>query len=325
MLVGPYVKNKQPLVYRTFCNALASGHLSHAYLLVGEAGTPLKETATYLAKSILCNHPNPLADEDCIVCQRIDRDEYPDFVFFDGAEGSVKKADVSSITSLFSQTALEEKGIMVYVINMVENMTTEAANSLLKFLEEPPENTYAFLTAQNEAKILPTIISRCEKIRLLLAPRSEVISEAVALGVDKGDAEILSYFYNDASLVKSKSEGEDYRSAKNCLDGFLEALVSGRNFARFTMEKDVIPVLKGKPALRFYFDMVALVLEDVVATSRGSAITLSSYATILKELAASLPHIETTLVDVMTMRNEIEFNINPGLLLAHLVDVITRE
>lgn len=325
MNVGPYVKNKQPLVYRTFSNALASSRLAHAYLLLGEAGTPLKEVAVYLAKSLLCDHPDPLADEECLICQRIERADYPDFVLFDGSEDSVKKGDVSSLTSLFSQTALEEKGLMVYVIHLVENMTPEAANSLLKFLEEPPANTYAFLTSQNEAKILPTILSRCESMRLLLAPREEVIAEAVALGVAKEDAEVLSYFYNDASLVKAKAESEDYLCAKSCLDAFAHALPEGRGHARFIMEKEVIPQLKGKPALRFYFDMVALLFQDVAASKTRAAIALSSYATISKELAASLPHVEATLLAIMTMRGEIELNINPGLLLTHLADVITRE
>ena len=180
MPLAAYIKNKQPLVYRVFSNALQSGKLAHAYLLLGETGTPLKETAIYLAKSILCDYPDPLADEKCIVCQRIELDEYPDFVFYDGEEGTVKKGDVSSLTALFSQTPLEAKGIMVYVINHVENMTAEAANSLLKFLEEPPANTYAILTSQNEAKVLPTIASRCEKMRLLLSSRKEVIEEALS-------------------------------------------------------------------------------------------------------------------------------------------------
>ena len=61
MSIGGYIKNKQPLVYRTFSNALESGKLAHAYLLLGEAGTPLKEAAMYLAKSVLCDYPNPLA------------------------------------------------------------------------------------------------------------------------------------------------------------------------------------------------------------------------------------------------------------------------
>ena len=325
MSIGGYIKNKQPLVYRTFSSALESGKLAHAYLLLGEAGTPLKEAAMYLAKSVLCDYPNPLADEECIICRRIEMNDYPDFIFYDGEENSVKKGDISSLTALFSQTPLESKGIMVYVINHVENMTVDAANSLLKFLEEPPSNTYAFLTSQNEAKVLPTIISRCEKLRLLLSSRKEVIEEAKNLGVDKEDAEILSHFINDAELLKAETENGDYQTIKDALGDFLDALVQNKGKARFIMETNVIPVLKTKQGLRLFFDIFVLILEEAISKKRGSPIFLESYDTILTALANKLPHLEDTVLSVMTMRGEIELNINSGLLLTHLVNEIAKE
>ena len=64
----------------------------------------------------------------------------------------------------FDKTALEDKGIMIYVLNLVETMTPIAVNSLLKFLEEPGNNIYAFLTTENESYPLIQNIS-CIKIR----------------------------------------------------------------------------------------------------------------------------------------------------------------
>ena len=202
---------------------------------------------------------------------------------------------------------------MVYVINHVENMTVDAANSLLKFLEEPPSNTYAFLTSQNEAKVLPTIISRCEKLRLLLSSRKEVIEEAKNLGVDKEDAEILSHFINDAELLKAETENGDYQTIKDALGDFLDALVQNKGKARFIMETNVIPVLKTKQGLRLFFDIFVLILEEAISKKRGSPIFLESYDTILTALANKLPHLEDTVLSVMTMRGEMELNINSGL------------
>lgn len=70
---------------------------------------------------------------------------------------------------------------MIYIINLVENMNVQAINSLLKFLEEPPANTYAFLTTENETKVLPTILSRCEKLRMLLIPKDIIKNEAIKM------------------------------------------------------------------------------------------------------------------------------------------------
>lgn len=325
MEVRPYLEKHQPLVWRTFCNALKANRVGHAYLLLGEAGIPLKQVAIYLAKSLLCDHPDPLADESCVTCRRIEKEEYPDYFFFDGSEASIKKDDVTSITTMFSQTALEEKGIMVYVINEVENMTPDAANSLLKFLEEPTENTYAILTSKNEAKLLPTIISRCETIRMLLSPREQVIADAVEAGANPEDAEMLSYFYNSGDLVAEEAESDEYQSAKAVFTPFLEALADNPGIARYTIQKEVTPALNGKPALRFFFDMLTVVFQDVVAKKTGSPISLGSYDRIISDLADSLPHVETSLLSVMTLRGEIETNINGGLLLSHLVSVITKE
>ncbi len=325
MKVRGYLEKKQPVLFQTFSRALQEGKLAHAYLLLGEAGVPLLEVATYLAKSVLCDHPNPLADEECVTCLRIDKEEYPDFLLFDGAQESIKKENVSDIVVAFNQTPLERKGVMVYVLNEVENMTPDAANSLLKFLEEPSDGTYAFLTSRNEAKLLPTIISRCQSIKLKLAPREEVVREAIEAGTDQLDAEILSYFYNDGTLCHEKSVTNEYLSAKAALEKALEAISTSPSFARYVFETTVLSSLTSKPEIRFFFDMLSLVFVDVVAKKMGNPIALQSYGTIIEDLSVRLPHVEKTLLDIMTLRAEIETNINTGLLLTHLVSIIYKE
>ena len=325
MSLGTYLKNKQPLVSKSFSYALTHDQLAHAYLITGEAGTPLKETALYLAKSIICDNPNPLACEECITCQRIERGEYPDFVFLNGEEDSIKKEEVRDTVNLFQTTPLERKGVMIYVIHLVENMTPEAVNSLLKFLEEPNTSTYAILTTQNEDRVLPTIVSRCEKLRLILTPRGEVLEEALSLGVAKEDAEILSHFHNDGSLIQAAAADENYQKLKITLVDAVEALTRSTNFARYIFEKDVTALLTSKPAARFFFDMLTLFFRDIVAKKAGNPIALTSYDKIIAEAAKKLPHAESSLLSVMTLRGEIELNIKIGLLLTHLVNVLTKE
>lgn len=325
MKIKPFLETKQPIVYKTFCNALKVNRIAHAYLLVGEPGTPLKETALYLAKTLLCDNRSPLACEECVTCARIEKGEYPDVSFLDGSSKSIKKENVSQILGNFEKTALEAKGVMVYVVHHVENMTVEAVNSLLKFLEEPPTDTYAILTTQNEAKVLPTIVSRCETIRLVLLPRNEVIEAAVSSGASLEDAEILSNFYNDGQMVKEEAEEDEYKKAKAGLLDMLNALLKNPSFARYTAEKDVLPLLSSKPATRFYFDMLSLAFQDILNAKVGSPLKLTSYANILSELAMKLPHIEESLKAIMTLRGKIESNVNTGLLINHVVNVITKE
>lgn len=325
MKVKEYVEKKQPILYRVFSNALSAHKLTHSYLLLGEPGIPLKEVAIYLAKSILCEHPSPLADDTCLTCRRISRGEYLDFRFLDGSSSDIKKEDVEELVSAFSATSMERQGIKVYVVHRAENCTPEAVNSLLKFLEEPTPNTYAILTAENESKLLPTIISRCQKIRLKLVNRFEVIEEAQALGVSQDDAEILSYFYNDASLIQEKADEESYHVAKAAIDSFLGSLLEGKEEARFSMENDVIPVLTDKASVRFFFDLLTLFFQDLARKNAGDEVKLAAYDKILDALAGKLPHVGQSLLAIMTLRGEIEWNVNNALLLTHLATILTEE
>lgn len=325
MSLSGYLKNRQPLVTKSFSYGLTHDQLAHSYLLTGEAGTPLKETALFLAKSILCDHPDPFACEECITCQRIDHDEYPDFVFLNGEEDSIKKEEVRETLNLFQKTPLERKGVMIYVIHLVENMTPEAVNSLLKFLEEPSTSTYAILTTQNEDKVLPTIVSRCERLRLILTPRDEVLQEALTIGVGKEDAELLSYFQNDASLLQEESVKESFQKMKIAVTDAVDALSRSPHFARYVFEKDVTPLLSSKASARFFFDLLTLFFRDMVAYKAGNPIALTSYDKIIAEAAKKLPHLESSLLSIMTLRGEIELNIRIGLILSHLVNVLTKE
>ena len=199
----------QPKLTRLFTNSRKSNRLSGAYLLYGPKNAPLKETALYLAQSLGCE-TDLLACNECNSCKRFLEGVRPDFILIDGQREMIKKGDIQALEKKFSLSAYEKGHSLCYVINKVDNINNEAANAILKFLEEPPSETYAILTSQNEAKVLPTILSRCESLRLLLAPRKEVIEEAKALGVPQEDAEILSHFIKQVMIfIVKKHTGKN--------------------------------------------------------------------------------------------------------------------
>jgi len=325
MQIEEYLKNYQPIVYKTFCNALETNKLSHAYLLSGSTGMPLKETALYLAKSILCDSPNPLACNNCITCLRIDEENYPDLMVFGGNDSKIKKGDVEKIMSDFSRTALESKGIMIYILNLVETMTANAVNSLLKFLEEPGKNIFAFLTTENETKILPTIISRTQVLRFKEIDRSIILKEAENLGVFAEDAEILSGFYNDAKIIKDISISNEYQVAKQALTDQLNSLTLSNDDAVFTCQKFVIPVITSSGLAKLYIKMLTEIFKELLNLSVNENITLKSYANILQELLKNVKHIDKTVVVLMSSLKKLDYNVNIGLLLDHIIYSITRE
>ena len=326
MQIASYLEKYQPIIYKTFINAKRDNKLSHAYLLSGSIGMPLKETAMFLAKSLICDDPNPLACEKCITCLRVDEGNYPDLIIFDGGDGRIKKEDVQKIIGSFDRTALEEKGIMIYVINLVENMTTVAVNALLKFLEEPGRNVFAFLTTENESKVLPTIISRTQVLRFREIDRQEIINNSRIAGVLDEDAEILSGFYNDAEMIKTVSESEEYKVAKQALDDQLNAILISPDDAVFTCQRLIIPAIKGNTLVaRLYLKMLAEIFKNLLNLSVNGDITLKSYDNILRELLTHLSHIDKSLLMILSGLSKLDLNVNVALLLDHIVYEITRE
>lgn len=325
MKIAGYLEKRQPIYWRVFSNAKAIDKLNHAYLLSGEAGVPLKETALFLAKSILCSNPSPLADEECRYCKRIEHGTYADFFMLDGETESIKKDDVQEVVAGFSKTPLEEKGILIYVIHLVENMTIESINSLLKFLEEPSKNTYAILTTQNEARILPTIISRCETIRMVLSPKEDVLQEAFELGIEKEDADLLSNFVNSGALMKEQVMSDEYSEIKGLFLDSLSYLNESSAKAVYFFEKNIIPKLSKKADAKFFLDMTVLAFKDIVSCKEKQTIKLTSYAKLIQPLASKLKHIEDSLVEIMKARSQLDLNISTALLLEHVVSYIVKE
>lgn len=325
MDIENYLKEYQPLIYRIFSNALSNDHLSHAYLLSGERGIPLKEIAYFLAKSIVCDNKHPLACQKCLSCLRIEDGSYVDLMVFNGEEKTIKKDDVLAITNNFEKTPIESKGIMIYILHLVENMTIEAINSILKFLEEPGRNIYAILTTENESKVLPTIVSRTQVLAIKPINKQIIIKEAIDMGCDQIDAEVLSNFYNDSEMIRKISVEDDYQVARSCLDDFLDSLANSKEDATYYIEKTLSYVLKTKESTRFFLDMLTVVFEDLINISVNNRITLSSYDIVLNELSKKLSRLDASLISVMSLRGQLDLNLNIPLLLDHLIFEITKE
>ena len=330
MQVEKYLKNYQPVIYQTFLNSLQKDQLSHAYLISGNNGAPLLDVATFFAKSILCDDPSPLACNSCITCLRVDDGNYPDFFVFDGSKATIKKEAVTTIESAFEKKAFENKGIRVYVLHLIENMTIEAINSILKFLEEPGQKVYAFLTTNNENVILPTIISRCQVLRLKLIDKQIVIKTALEEGVDKKDAELLSYFYNDGELIKEVLEDKEsnnaFFTAKECFEEIIQVIAEGEtNDIIYQAQSNITNRIKTKEACRYFINMLVMAFEDAINIQNQKNAFLESYATILETLANKLSHLDESLIELLKCSGVINTNVNIPLLIDHIFYIITKE
>lgn len=317
--------NTQPIIYQTFVNAINNKQLSHAYLLSGEAGTPILGTAFLLAKSLICEHPSPLACGVCPTCLRLDGGSYADFVFLDGSEQTIKKEAVQDLSESFERTALEDANKLIYVIHLVENMTPEAVNALLKFLEEPKPGVYGFLTTENEAKVLPTILSRAQILRLWLIPQDLVAKEAISLGINELDANLLANFYNDPVTIKQISDSDDYLAARDAALGFLNALAISSHHSLYTSQTETNKLIKSVKSARFYLDLISIILNEIVKVSLNQEPKISELAYQYRAAVPNVANPSQALLDTLEARSRLDYNVNLALTLDHVANAIIKE
>ncbi|AHF57150.1 hypothetical protein [Spiroplasma eriocheiris] len=127
--------------------------------------TKLNEFAKLLSMFLVCEKERTF-DCDCVNCVRIKNNTYYDLKAYGDFNTSIKKEEIQNIIEVFNYSALENKGVKIYIIKGGDLLTLEAANALLKFLEEPTDNTYAIILSNQRNRIIETIKSRCLNIIL---------------------------------------------------------------------------------------------------------------------------------------------------------------
>jgi DNA polymerase-3 subunit gamma/tau len=152
----------QEHITTTLKNALKQDRIAHAYLFCGPRGTGKTSTARILAKSLNClKSPGPKPCNKCQNCLEIDKSNSLDVLEIDGASNN----GIDDIRTLRENVKLSpsNSGFKIYIIDEVHMLSTSAFNALLKTLEEPPKHVKFIFATTQPSKILPTVISRCQR------------------------------------------------------------------------------------------------------------------------------------------------------------------
>ncbi|MCL6471504.1 MAG: DNA polymerase III subunit gamma/tau [Firmicutes bacterium] len=188
----------QPHVVQTLKNAIDKGRISHAYLFTGPRGTGKTSTARILAKAINCEKgPTPTPCNRCESCKSVNDGSSIDVLELDAA--SNRKVD--EIRDLLEKIPYSstQGGKKVYIIDEVHMLTPESFNTLLKTLEEPPEHVIFVLATTEPHKVLPTILSRCQRFdfrRISVADikaRLGLVAEAEKIDIDEAALSLIAY------------------------------------------------------------------------------------------------------------------------------------
>jgi DNA polymerase III subunit gamma/tau len=187
----------QEAVVRILRNAVRDGRLAHAYLFCGPRGTGKTSAARLLAKAVNC--PNVRDGEpcnECISCREIAEGRSPDVIEIDAASNN----SVENIRELRGNVNVLGAGgkYKVYVLDEAHMLSASAFNALLKTLEEPPPHVIFVLATTEAHKVLPTIVSRCQRInfgrisRQAIVDRLQYVAQGEGLMLESQAADILA-------------------------------------------------------------------------------------------------------------------------------------
>lgn len=203
------LRNLQPSVFQRFVTILEQRRLAHAYLFSGDFAS--FDMAIFLSQSLFCQEKEGvLPCQKCRSCRLIEANEFSDLTVI-APQGNVIKTDtIRELVKNFSQSGFESNK-QVFIIRDAEKMHANAANSLLKVIEEPQSAIHIFLLTNQEEVVLPTIKSRTQIIGFPKnIPAMERMLEEE--GLLKTQANLL------AQLVSSQEEAKKLAENKNFLD-----------------------------------------------------------------------------------------------------------
>ncbi|WP_456433831.1 DNA polymerase III subunit delta' [Thermosulfuriphilus sp.] len=160
--MGPFSKiigHQRPLAHLQ--RALKQGQIAQAYLFYGPAGVGKATCAQALAQILLCKEGSGCGQ--CPSCLKMIHQTHPDFILIRPQGVQIRIADIRNLQEQLSFAPLEGQRRLV-LIDEAQRLGREAANALLKILEEPPQGTHFVMVAPKIEDLLPTIVSRCQRL-----------------------------------------------------------------------------------------------------------------------------------------------------------------
>lgn len=314
--------SEQPRVTELLAGSLRNNRLAHAYLFAGPRGTGKKRIAMHLAKALFCKELDADACGTCLQCRRIDAGNHPDVYVIAPDGASIKIDQVRALQKEMAMRSVESFH-KVYILEHVDKMTTQAANSLLKFLEEPPAGVVALLLTENSHSILPTILSRCQLISFSPLSAKAIAGQLQAEGVAAGAANVAAHITAHFEEARELCQSESFAQLRNVVIQLMQEIKQRNSQALFTIQELFQKYDRLKEELPLFLDLLILWLRDIlyVQVGRNAHLINSDQQDDLQGQALVWTRDELLhgIELVMDTKNRIERNANAQLAFERLV------
>jgi DNA polymerase-3 subunit delta' len=291
----------QPLAKRILQNALASGNVSHAYIFHGPPGTGKRQAAMAFAKAILCREDGTDACGDCPSCRKFDSGNHAGLTVVEPDGASVKIGQIRNLQRQFVYRSVDGEARQVYIVEDADRMTEQAANSLLKFLEEPSASLTAILLADNLRALLPTIRSRAQEVPFAPLPPEELEKALLAEGVPGELARPAAHLAAGLEAARELAAADWFAELRNLMIQLAKESASGGQAALVTAMKR----LPGRSELAGHadalFDLFLLWFKDMLHMQwnrREKVVFTDQIGTLAKETFKKSADEWTALMDM---------------------------
>lgn len=303
--------DSQSVIYKILKNSLSKEQLSHAYLFESNGNGQAYDMAIAFAKSIFCpyNYMNNSKCVECTQCMKIDKNEFSEFSIIEPDGMWIKKEQLDGLQKKFGTKGVESD-VRVYIINHADKMNPSAANSILKFLEEPEPNIIAILITDNRYQLLDTIISRCQIVsfhNFISIENNNLVTNVRTL---------ISNPYIDTLA------DEDLKGYIESINQFISYMELHKLDTILYADKYFHSIFTTKELILFAFDTMILYYKDVTLKKCGMEnILFTEFSNDLEKISAlntndSLLYKINTLLD---LKKNIYVNANTNLLIDRLI------
>src|SRR3989339_2062084 len=284
----------QEHVVQTLTNSILSKNISHAYLFSGPRGSGKTTIARLFAKAVNCENPNGVEPcNKCSSCLEITQSKSMDLIEIDAASHRGID-DVRELREGIKFAPVKSK-YKIFIIDECHQLSKSAANALLKTLEEPPSHAIFLLATTESHKMIPTILSRCQKFDFKRLQVPEIIKKLEFIS----KKENIGFEDSALSLIALNSRGS-FRDAESLLDQCIS--FTGENSVIKTQDiKDLLGIVEAGQIAQF--------IDFLIAKNTKEAIT---FINLLCDNGIDLQEFAKTLV--FYLRQSLLLKINPDFL-----------
>ncbi|MCH8290887.1 DNA polymerase III subunit delta' [Candidatus Poribacteria bacterium] len=298
-------------------HAMQSDRVAGAYLFVGPANVGKETVALYFTKSINCVESEDGACGQCLSCRKTDNGNHPDVQIIRPSGARLKIDQIRELQKRIVYRALESKR-KVYILTEVERMNLEAANCLLKTLEEPPAASILILLTTNLEALLLTIRSRCQVVQFYPLPVRELATHLMAqFNLEETQAFSVANLSGGAvgkalTLLEGPSHAE-HGNEPSFEEEIPEILTATDRLAVFRIAEQFSQNPEGLDGLVTWYRDLLLLHQD----APSELLTHIYHADTLKQLVPrySRLHLQSAIKTIFEAKNLLQRNVNATLAL----------